>query len=115
MAIKKGYKNFLSKEWGYELLVDKEEFESPTVHKIIVVLARQETDYHYHKKRHQTWEIIHGEAYVSVDDTTYIKVYPGTIWKFAPGVKHNVKALIPLVIDEVSTNYVENDVFKSRK
>jgi len=115
---KKGYSNYIDKPWGYELIV---QVLSPvgfsrnggdTIHKILVVLPKEELSYQYHNQRNETWEIKSGECEITINDVVYTKVYPGTIWKIEPGVKHSVKAITPTVIDELSQNYVESDIVR---
>ena len=120
MGIKKkseGYRNYVDKPWGYELIVEKIHSVNPkvkgtTIHKILVVLANQEISYQYHKYRYETWCIKHGDCEISINGITYVKVFPGTIWKIEPGTKHSIKAITPTVIDEWSQDYIEDDIIR---
>jgi mannose-1-phosphate guanylyltransferase len=114
---KKGYKNYIEKPWGYELLIDRIDSINPritgsTVHKILVVLAGEEISYQYHKYRQEKWTIKSGECKLIINGKVYYFVYPGTVWIIDPLVKHTIIAHKPTVIDEISKNYLESDIIR---
>lgn len=117
---KKGYKNYIEKPWGYELIVSKELTSSRaipkqelfTVHKILVVLPDQSLSYQYHKLRREIWHIKSGFCELTIDGKTYTPVVPGTVWIIDPLVKHSITAVQVTVIDEVSENYLDSDIIR---
>jgi N-acetylneuraminate synthase len=76
--------------------------------KIIVQLPGQRHPAHYHKRKEETFQILHGELHAEVDGRVRHLV-AGDVCLVLPGVWHNFWTETGCVFEEVSTTHHPND------
>ncbi len=76
--------------------------------KILVQLPGQRHPHHYHKRKEETFQILHGELDVMVDGQRK-RLVPGDIQLVLPGVWHAFWTDTGCVFEEVSTTHYNND------
>jgi N-acetylneuraminate synthase len=78
--------------------------------KLIVVLPRQKHPYHYHKKKEETFHLLHGDLEVEIDGhQTALK--PGDTALIEPGHWHKFHSLDGAIFEEISTTHFNDDSF----
>lgn len=78
--------------------------------KLIVMLPRQKHPYHYHKRKEETFQLLHGDMEIEADGRT-TTLRPGDTFLVAPGTWHKFHTLDGAVVEEVSTTHYKNDSF----
>jgi len=76
--------------------------------KILVQLPRQKHPYHYHKVKEETFQLLWGDAEITVNGTKTL-LRPGDTCLVKPGEWHKFQTLNGAVIEEVSTTYKVSD------
>ena len=76
--------------------------------KIIIQTPGQFHPTHYHKKKEETFHLLHGDLELTLDDITR-KLTPGEICLVMPGVWHSFKTINGCVFEEISTTHFKND------
>jgi N-acetylneuraminate synthase len=82
--------------------------------KLIVQLARQEHPCHYHKRKEETFQVLHGVLEVELDDRRKT-LRPGDTLLVQPGVWHRFWTETGVVFEEISTTHFDNDSFYEDK
>jgi N-acetylneuraminate synthase len=78
--------------------------------KLIIQLPRQKHPYHYHKKKEETFQLIHGDLEVELEGhKTTLK--PGDIFLVKPNQWHKFHTLDGAIFEEVSTTHYNDDSF----
>ena len=78
--------------------------------KLIIQLPRQKHPYHFHKKKEETFQILHGDLEIQKNgDPTYLK--EGDIFLVEPGAWHKFSTLDGVIFEEISTTHYNNDSF----
>ena len=103
----------IPKVWGKEIwLVNCPEYCG----KLLVIDKDAMSSWHYHKIKKETFYLLAGIVYLTVEDGDYYKSYymspssrPKTIF---PGEKHEFRALTKSIILEISTEHKEEDVVR---
>jgi len=78
--------------------------------KILVQLPGQKHPAHFHKKKEETFQVLHGELLVDIDGHERI-LHPGETLLIQPGVWHGFSSKTGVVFEEVSTTDYPNDSF----
>ena len=78
--------------------------------KLIAMLPRQKHPYHYHKKKEETFQLLHGDLEVELEGMRY-KLQPGDIIMVSPGQWHKFHTLGGAIFEEVSTTHFNDDSF----
>lgn len=79
--------------------------------KLIIVLPGQNHPEQYHKKKEETFVVLHGEVKLTLDGSTKI-LKPGDIVTIEPQVKHIFTTDTGCIIEEVSsTHYVDDSYY----
>lgn len=82
--------------------------------KILVQLPGQKHPAHYHKRKEETFQVLHGELSVNVEGRVRT-MKPGDVCLVLPGVWHSFSTDTGCVFEEVSTTHFNNDsVYKDR-
>ena len=78
--------------------------------KIIIMLPGQENPTHYHKKKEETFHILHGSLYINIDgkETQYLK---GELAVVERGQPHSFRSDTGAIFEEVSTTHFTDDSF----
>jgi len=78
--------------------------------KLIIQLPRQKHPYHYHKKKEETFQLLHGDLEIELEGhKTTLKL--GDIFLIKPGQWHKFHTLDGAIFEEVSTTHYNNDSF----
>jgi len=78
--------------------------------KLIIQLPRQKHPYHYHKRKEETFQLLHGDLEVELEGhKTALK--PGDIFLVKPNQWHKFHTLDGSVFEEVSTTHYNDDSF----
>ncbi|MGB9499229.1 MAG: N-acetylneuraminate synthase family protein [Dissulfuribacterales bacterium] len=78
--------------------------------KLIVQLPRQKHPYHFHKKKEETFQLLHGDIEVELDGKS-IKPQIGDTILVRPGEWHKFHTLGGAIFEEVSTTHFNDDSF----
>lgn len=78
--------------------------------KLLVSLPGQMHPEQYHKKKEETFHIIHGEIMLELDGEPML-CKPGDVVTIEPGVRHKFKTETGAVIEEISTTHNMHDSF----
>jgi N-acetylneuraminate synthase len=82
--------------------------------KIIVQLPGQKHPPHFHRRKEESFQILHGELHVNVDGHMRI-LRPGDIALILPGVWHSFWSETGCVFEEISTTHYNDDSFYADK
>ena len=78
--------------------------------KLIIQLPRQKHPYHYHKKKEETFQLLHGDLEIELEGhKTTLK--SGDIFLVKPNQWHKFHTLDGSIFEEVSTTHHNNDSF----
>ena len=78
--------------------------------KIIIQLPRQKHPYHYHKKKEETFQLLHGDIEIVLEGhKTMLK--PGEVFHIKPNQWHKFHTLDGAIFEEVSTTHYNDDSF----
>ena len=80
--------------------------------KLIVVLPGQKHPEQFHKKKEETFVVLHGEIELTLDDK-HVSCGIGDIVTVKPGMKHAFKSENGAVIEEISSTHYVDDSFYS--
>lgn len=78
--------------------------------KLIVVLPCQVHPGQYHKKKEETFVILHGEVSLTLDDTTKV-MKEGDVHTIEPGTVHSFTSTTGCIIEEVSSTHYKDDSY----
>ncbi len=78
--------------------------------KLVILLPRQKHPYHYHEKKEETFQLLHGDLEVELEGRR-IKAEPGDTILVEPGQWHKFHTLDGAVFEEVSTTHFNNDSY----
>jgi len=78
--------------------------------KLIIALPGQTHPEQYHKKKEETFLVLHGDVDLYLDDE-YRKLRRGDVVTVEPGVRHRFSTTNGCVIEEVSSTHYLNDSF----
>jgi len=78
--------------------------------KLIVLLPRQKHPYHYHEKKEETFQLLHGDMEVELDGKR-TRMQPGDTILVPPGGWHKFHTLDGCIFEEVSTTHFNDDSF----
>jgi len=76
--------------------------------KVLVQLGGQRHPWHYHKRKEETFLVLHGTLHVEVDDRLRI-LKPGDTLLVLPGVWHRFWSETGCVFEEISSTHLVND------
>ncbi len=82
--------------------------------KLIVQLPGQSHPSHFHKRKEETFQVLHGELHVDVEGIQKT-LQPGETCLVQPGVWHSFKTDTGCVFEEVSTTHYNDDSFYKDK
>ena len=82
--------------------------------KLIIQLPRQKHPYHYHKRKEETFQLLHGDLEVELEGHR-IKPLPGDTILVKPGEWHKFHTLGGAIFEEVSTTHFNDDSFYEDK
>jgi N-acetylneuraminate synthase len=113
----------ISNEWEYEIshhygLERFREFGAILIDiinrdyckKLIVQLPRQKHPYHHHKKKEETFHILHGDLEIEKNGNP-IPLKAGDIFLVKPMEWHKFSTVNGVVFEEISTTHYKNDSF----
>ncbi len=78
--------------------------------KLLVMLPRQKHPYHYHKRKEETFQLLHGDMEIEADGHV-TRMQPGDTFLVSPGTWHKFHTLDGAIVEEVSTTHFKNDSF----
>ena len=78
--------------------------------KLIVQLPRQKHPYHHHKKKEETFHILHGDLEIEKNGNP-IPLKAGDIFLVKPMEWHKFSTVNGVVFEEISTTHYKNDSF----
>ncbi len=78
--------------------------------KLVIQLPRQKHPYHYHARKEETFQLLHGDLEVELEGRR-IRVEPGDTVLVEPGQWHKFHTLDGAIFEEVSTTHFNNDSF----
>ncbi|MCR4399437.1 MAG: N-acetylneuraminate synthase family protein [Syntrophomonadaceae bacterium] len=79
-------------------------------HKIIVLVPGQRHPVHYHKRKEETFRIVHGEVDITLDGVKK-RYRPGDIVLIERGVRHGFESQGGAVFEEISTTHHADDSY----
>lgn len=82
--------------------------------KIIVQLAGQRHPAHFHKRKEETFQVLHGEVHVTMDGHARV-LREGETCLIQPGVWHTFRTDTGCIFEEVSTTHYNDDSFYKDK
>ena len=103
------------KGWGYELLIVN---NKNYCGKILHFTQNKKCSWHYHKLKHETFYVQHGEIellYSWHDDIKHAEkliLQPGMSFQVPIGLKHQMKGIVDSDIFEFSTSHFESDSYR---
>jgi quercetin dioxygenase-like cupin family protein len=78
--------------------------------KLIVMLPRQKHPYHYHAKKEETFQLLHGDMEIVLEGHK-TRLAHGDTFLVCPGQWHKFHTLDGAVVEEISTTHYNNDSF----
>ena len=78
--------------------------------KIILMLPRQKHPYHFHKKKEETFQLLHGDLEVELDGSAH-QMEVGETLLIKPNVWHKFHTLRGAIFEEISTTHYNDDSF----
>jgi sialic acid synthase SpsE/mannose-6-phosphate isomerase-like protein (cupin superfamily) len=78
--------------------------------KLIIQLPRQKHPYHYHQKKEETFQILHGDLEVERNGEPFV-LNEGDLFLVKPGDWHKFSTLHGVIFEEISTTHYNNDSF----
>lgn len=78
--------------------------------KLIVVLPGQRHPEQYHKRKEETFHVLHGELSLELDGEVQT-CQPGTVVTIAPGTRHAFESASGAVFEEISSTHFVDDSF----
>ncbi len=78
--------------------------------KLVIQLPRQKHPYHYHKRKEETFQLLHGDVEIVKDGDRY-RLSPGDTLLVAPGEWHKFHTLEGCIFEEISSTAYANDSF----
>jgi N-acetylneuraminate synthase len=78
--------------------------------KLIIQLPRQKHPYHYHKKKEETFQLLHGDLEIELEGHKTL-LEPGDIFLVKPSRWHKFHTLDGAIFEEVSTTHYNDDSF----
>lgn len=78
--------------------------------KLLIMLPRQKHPYHYHAKKEETFQLLHGDMEIVVDGYK-TKLDRGDTFLVKPGQWHKFHTLDGAIVEEISTTSYNNDSF----
>lgn len=78
--------------------------------KIIVMLPRQKHPYHFHKRKEETFQLLHGDLEVELDGRR-LELEIGDTLLIPPGAWHKFHTLHGAIFEEISTTHFNDDSF----
>ena len=82
--------------------------------KLVVMLPRQKHPYHYHRKKEETFQLLHGDLNVEIEGTSHT-LKPGDTLLVSREQWHKFDTLDGAIFEEVSTTAFEDDSFYEDK
>ena len=82
--------------------------------KLIIQLPGQRHPLHFHKRKEETFQVLHGVLNVEVDGH-YRELHPGSTILIQPGVWHQFWADTGVIFEEISTTHYNDDSFYKDK
>ncbi len=82
--------------------------------KIVVQLPGQRHPAHFHKRKEETFQVLHGEMHITMDGHERV-LRPGETCLVQPGVWHSFWTDTGCIFEEVSTTHYNNDSFYKDK
>ncbi len=82
--------------------------------KLVIQLPGQKHPHHYHPRKEETFQILHGVLHVNVDGY-HRDLHPGETILIQPGVWHSFWTDTGVVFEEISTTHYDNDSFYADK
>jgi N-acetylneuraminate synthase len=76
--------------------------------KLLVVLPRQKHPYHYHKRKEETFQLLHGDLEIEANGAAR-KLNPGDTFLVLPETWHKFHSLDGAIVEEISTTHYKND------
>jgi len=101
--------DIIKKPWGYEQIVSWGRDNS--LSKNLVVYSGEALSLQMHHKRDEEWIVKHGTCWITLEHDRF-KAFPGTHWHIPPKMLHRIEAITDTVIEEMSTNYEEDDIVR---
>lgn len=78
--------------------------------KLLVSLPDQVHPEQYHKRKEETFHVLHGEVHLQLDGVTRV-CHPGDVVTIEPGVRHAFVSPTGCVIEEISSTHFVDDSF----
>jgi sialic acid synthase SpsE/mannose-6-phosphate isomerase-like protein (cupin superfamily) len=78
--------------------------------KVIIILPGQKNPIHYHKKKEETFFILHGDFIINIDGIEK-KLEKGQMLTVDRGVKHSLASENGCILEEISTTHYHDDSF----
>jgi N-acetylneuraminate synthase len=78
--------------------------------KLLIMLPRQKHPYHFHLKKEETFQLLHGDLEVELDGKRH-RLQPGDIVMVLPEQWHKFHTLHGAIFEEVSTTHFNDDSF----
>jgi len=78
--------------------------------KLLIQLPRQKHPYHYHKKKEETFQLLHGDLEITKNGDRIV-MEPGETCLIDPGDWHKFHTLDGAVIEEIYNTHYDNDSF----
>ena len=82
--------------------------------KLVIQLPGQKHPHHYHPRKEETFQILHGVLHVNIDGY-HRDLHPGETILIQPGVWHSFWTDTGVVFEEISTTHYDNDSFYADK
>lgn len=76
--------------------------------KLIIQFPRQKHPYHYHKKKEETFQVLHGDMTVELDGFV-TELSAGDLFLVEPGHWHKFSTLQGCIFEEISTTHYNDD------
>jgi sialic acid synthase SpsE/D-lyxose ketol-isomerase len=82
--------------------------------KLVIQLPGQRHPSHYHARKEETFQVLHGVLHTEVDGHDHT-LHPGETILVQPGVWHSFRSDTGVIFEEVSTTHYNNDSFYKDK
>ena len=77
---------------------------------MIIQLPRQKHPYHYHKKKEETFQLLHGDLEILLEGQSH-RLGRGETCLVKPAQWHKFQTLKGMVVEEISTHHEDDDSF----
>ncbi len=104
----RNFEKVVEKPWGREEWIANREYCG----KLITIKKSNQTSFHYHKKKRETFYVLEGRALISLNNGAEKLLEKGGIFDVSENTLHRLNALEDSKILEISTHHEDSDSYR---